>query len=60
MVLIMEEHGTLQATVEDLISRSKRQDLRVIGLPEGIEGNNPRQFMADLFKEVTGDALPDS
>ena len=57
---LMEEKGTLQAALEDLISRSKRQNLRVIGLPENIEGNNPRQFMADLFKEVAGDALPNS
>lgn len=47
----MEEQGTLHATVEDLITHSKHQNLRVIGLPEGIEGNNLRQFMADLFKE---------
>ena len=54
---VTEEHGTPQAAVEDLISRAKRQNLRVIGLPEDIEGNNPRQFMADLFKEVAAEAL---
>ncbi len=57
---ITEEHGVLQAAVEDLVSRSKRQNLRVIGLPEEIEGNNPRQFMADLFKEVAAEALANS
>ena len=55
-----EENGALQATVEDLASRSKCQNLRVIGLPEDIEGNNLRQFMADLFKEVAAEALSDS
>ena len=55
-----EENGALQATVEDLVSHSKRQNLRVIGLPEDIEGNNPRHFMADLFKEVAAEALSDS
>ncbi|KAF0036629.1 hypothetical protein F2P81_011941 [Scophthalmus maximus] len=54
---ITEENGALQAAVEDLVSRSKCQNLRVIGLPEDIEGNNPRQFMADLFKEVAAEAL---
>lgn len=39
---ITEEHGT---------------HTRVIGLPEDIEGNNLRQFMADLFKEVAGGAI---
>lgn len=57
---LTEEHGALQATVEDLVSRSKRQNLRVIGLPEDVEGNNPRQFMADLFKEVAAEALSNS
>lgn len=57
---ITEEHSALQATVEDLVSRSKRHNLRVIGLPEDIEGNNPRQFMADLFREVAAEALSDS
>ena len=57
---LTEEKGTLQAAVEDLISRSKHLNLRVIGLPEDIEGNNPRQFMADLFKEVVRDTLPNS
>jgi len=57
---ITAEHGALQAAVEDLVSRSKRQNLRVIGLPEDIEGNNPRQFMADLFKEVAAEALTNS
>lgn len=57
---ITEEHVALQAAVEDLVSRSKRQNLRVIGLPEDIEGNNPRQFMADLFKEVAAEALDGS
>uniref|UniRef100_A0A8D3DRH2 Transposase element L1Md-A101/L1Md-A102/L1Md-A2 n=1 Tax=Scophthalmus maximus TaxID=52904 RepID=A0A8D3DRH2_SCOMX len=57
---ITEENGALQAAVEDLVSRSKRQNLRVIGLPEDIEGNNPRQFMADLFQEVAAEALSNS
>lgn len=57
---IREEHVALQAAMEDLVSCSKRQSLRVIGLPEDIEGNNPRQFMADLLKEVAAEALANS
>lgn len=33
------------------------QNLRVVGLPEDMEGRNPRQFMVDLFKELAGEAL---
>lgn len=54
---LTEGNDILQTAVDDLISRSKRQNLRVIGLPEDAEGTNPRQFMADLFKEVAGDVL---
>lgn len=49
----------LQWTVEDLISRSKRNNLRVIGIPEGAEGNDARLFMTTLFKKVAGDAVQD-
>ncbi|KAL7391829.1 hypothetical protein ABVT39_015472 [Epinephelus coioides] len=35
---ITEERCALQAAVEDLVSRSKRQNLRVISLPKDIEG----------------------
>ena len=57
---ITEENGALRATVEDLVYRSKHQNLRVIGLPEDTEGKNPRKFMADLFKEVAAGALLNS
>uniref|UniRef100_A0A4W5MEB3 L1 transposable element RRM domain-containing protein n=1 Tax=Hucho hucho TaxID=62062 RepID=A0A4W5MEB3_9TELE len=46
---------SLQLQVEDLISCSKRQNTRVIGLPEDSETGSPTQFMAELFKEVLGD-----
>ena len=50
----------LQLAVEDLVSRSKRQNLRVIGIPEGAEGTDARLFMTTLFQDVIGDALPDT
>ena len=50
----------LQLAVEDLVSRSKRQNLRVIGIPEGAEGTDARLFMTTLFREVTGDSLLDT
>lgn len=58
LVLATEENVALRANVEDLVSRSKRQNIRVVGLPEDIEGKDVRQFMTDLFAEVVGDALP--
>lgn len=50
-------NATLSSAVEDLVSRSKRQNLRVVGFPEGIEGRNPREFMTDFFFETMKDVL---
>uniref|UniRef100_A0A673Y1X5 L1 transposable element RRM domain-containing protein n=1 Tax=Salmo trutta TaxID=8032 RepID=A0A673Y1X5_SALTR len=46
---------SLKLQVEDLISRSKRQNICVFGLPEDSETGYPTQFMAELFKEVLND-----
>ncbi|KAI4817580.1 hypothetical protein KUCAC02_010965 [Chaenocephalus aceratus] len=50
----------LQLAVEDLVSRSKRQNLRVIGIPEGMEGYDARLFMTTLFKKMVGDPQLDT
>lgn len=50
----------LQLAVEDLVSRSKRQNLRVIGIPEGTEGDDTRLFMTTLFQKVVGDPQLDT
>lgn len=51
---VTEENVSLQAKVEDLVSRSKRQNIRVVGLPEDMEGRDARQFMSALFQSVVG------
>lgn len=53
----MKMNDKLQLAVEDLISRSKRKNLRVVGIPEGTEGSDTRLFMTRFLLEVTGDAL---
>ncbi|KAI4785292.1 hypothetical protein KUCAC02_037854 [Chaenocephalus aceratus] len=50
----------LQLAVEDLVSRSKRQNLLVIGIPEGMEGDDARLFMTTLFKKMVGDPQLDT
>ncbi|CAM4607678.1 unnamed protein product [Leuciscus chuanchicus] len=52
-----KENTALKASVEDLISRSKRQNIRVVGLPEGLEGKNAREFMINLLSELLSDSL---
>ena len=47
-----EANEKLQLAVEDLISHSKRQNLRVVGIDEGAEGNDARLYMTTLFKNL--------
>ncbi|KAL0195705.1 hypothetical protein M9458_007211, partial [Cirrhinus mrigala] len=37
---------------EDLEGRSRRHNIRIIGVPEGTEGLRPRDFIAGLLQEV--------
>lgn len=57
MESIQEENDELKAKVEDLESRSRRQNVRVVGLPESIEGKDARDFMTKLFSSLLGDLL---
>ncbi|XP_032388515.1 protein ECT2 [Etheostoma spectabile] len=54
---VVQENAALKAKVEDLESRSKRQNLRVLGLPENIEGKDPRDFVAKMFSSLLGEIL---
>ncbi|KAI4898779.1 hypothetical protein NFI96_006419 [Prochilodus magdalenae] len=51
-------HTVMQAKTTDLESRSRRNNIRIIGLPEEIEGQRPTTFFAELLSEVFGDAFP--
>ena len=49
----------LMAKSEDLESRSRRQNLRVVGVPENMEGPQVTAFMTDFFAETLGMEIPD-
>lgn len=55
---LKETCAKLQAKTTDLESRSRRNNIRIIGLPEEIEGQRPTTFFAELLFEVFGDAFP--
>lgn len=40
--------------MDSMENRLRRENLRVLGLPEGCEGNNPIQFMEDWLREKFG------
>ncbi|KAJ8416346.1 hypothetical protein AAFF_G00356340 [Aldrovandia affinis] len=45
----------LKAAVDDQENCSRRQNIRVIGIPEGKEDTNPTAFMGSFLKEVLGE-----
>lgn len=56
-VALAASNTKLTAKVIDLESRSRRNNIRIIGLPESIEGPRPTSFFADLLTEVLGDQI---
>ena len=49
-----EANASLELAVEDLICRNKRQNLRLVSIPEGEEGPNPIDYVTTMFKELLG------
>ncbi|MGH0121947.1 UNVERIFIED_CONTAM: hypothetical protein FKN15_004807 [Acipenser sinensis] len=60
--LLSSENNKLRAKIDDLENRSKRNNLRVIGVLEGIEEGRPTEFMSSflnkLFVQIGLDSLP--
>ena len=56
---LRSDNTKLMAKVADLESRSRRQNIRVLGLPESTESGRPTEFFSDLLREVFGsETLP--
>ncbi len=51
---LRKDNEGLRAKVSDLEGRSGRQNVRIIGLPESIEGPHPTTFFSQLLVEVFG------
>lgn len=55
---LQEQNKKLMEHVEDLENRSRRSNLRVVGIPEGSEnGRDPVQFMSELLRDCLGDVF---
>lgn len=50
-------NAKLAAKVIDLESRSRRNNIRITGLPETSEGTQPTDFFSDMLGEIFGDVL---
>lgn len=56
---LREDNTKLATKVSDLEGRSRRQNIRILGLPENTETGNPPQFFSGLLTEVYGkETLP--
>lgn len=51
---LAKSNANLRDRLDDLESRSRRQNLRVIGIPEDTEGPQVTAFMEDFFSETLG------
>ncbi|KAJ3608225.1 hypothetical protein NHX12_025275 [Muraenolepis orangiensis] len=51
------DNELLKVKVADLEGRSRRQNLRIVGLLEGIEGPRPSVFFSQLFVDVLGSEI---
>uniref|UniRef100_H3BE48 L1 transposable element RRM domain-containing protein n=1 Tax=Latimeria chalumnae TaxID=7897 RepID=H3BE48_LATCH len=52
--ILLEVHR-LRERCDDLENRARRSNLRIVGLPEGIEGRDPVSFVEKLLVEVLGE-----
>ncbi|KAJ8014425.1 hypothetical protein DPEC_G00040080 [Dallia pectoralis] len=51
---LAESNAKLRMKTSDLESRSRGNNIRIIGLPESIEGPRPTTFFAELLVELLG------
>ncbi|XP_038649422.1 monocarboxylate transporter 12-like [Scyliorhinus canicula] len=52
----MKEHQKrLQNKVENLENRSHRQNLRIVGIPEGCEGTDASAYVANMLEKLMGE-----
>lgn len=51
---LQKDNELLKLKVADLEGRSRRQNIRIIGLPESIEGPRPSTFFSQLLVDVLG------
>ncbi|CAM4557278.1 unnamed protein product [Leuciscus chuanchicus] len=50
------ENTSLKSKVTDLEARSRRQNIKIAGLPENVEKGNPTQFVSGLLPSLLGEA----
>lgn len=57
MEALADSNNKLLAKTSDLESRSRRNNIRIIGLPEAIEGPTPTLFFSKLLVDLLGEEI---
>lgn len=52
---LQQENKKLRAKLSDLEGRSRRNNIRIIGVPEGEEKGRPTEFVSNLIPKLLGD-----
>lgn len=52
--MLTKQTARLEEKYEDLEARSRRNNVRLVGVPEGAEGPRPTEFIAELLRDVLG------
>lgn len=50
--LLFQNNEDLRVKLDDLENRSRQNNIRIIGLPENVEGQHPPAFIGILLKET--------
>ncbi|KAL7882930.1 hypothetical protein SRHO_G00005880 [Serrasalmus rhombeus] len=51
---LVKENETIRAKLDDLENRARRNNIRIIGIPERLEGPRPTSFIESLLLDVFG------
>lgn len=54
---LTENYDKLRAKTTDLEGRSRRNNIRIVGLPESLEGPRPTAFFSEMLSEIMGDQI---
>lgn len=52
--VLQNDNKWLKLKLSDLVGHSKRQNIRIVGLPESVEGARPTAFFSQLLVDVLG------
>ena len=56
VTMLGQENATLRAKLDGLEGNSRRNNIKILGIPEGEENNNPTEFVQNLIPKLLGES----